>query len=46
VRPEAGGLARLAARAHLSHPELVELLDALVVSLGDSALIVRDEAYR
>jgi uncharacterized protein YrrD len=44
VRPEASGLARLAARAHLSHPEMVELPDALVVSLGDSALIVRDEA--
>lgn len=44
VRPEAGGLARLAARAHLSHPVLVELPDALVVSLGVSALIVRDEA--
>ena len=44
VRPEAGRLARLAARAHLSHPELVELPDALVVSLGDSALVVRNEA--
>jgi uncharacterized protein YrrD len=44
VRPEAGGLARLAARAHLSHPEVVELPDALVVSLGDSALIVREAA--
>jgi uncharacterized protein YrrD len=44
VRPEAGGLARLAARAHLSHPDVVELPDALVVSLGDSALIVREEA--
>jgi sporulation protein YlmC with PRC-barrel domain len=44
VRPEASGLARLAALAHLGHPERVELPDALVVSLGDSALIVRDEA--
>jgi uncharacterized protein YrrD len=45
VRPEAGGgLARLAALAHLSHPEVVELPDALVVSLGASALVVRDEA--
>jgi sporulation protein YlmC with PRC-barrel domain len=44
VRPEASGLARLAARAHLSHPELLEVPDALVVSLGASALIVRDEA--
>jgi uncharacterized protein YrrD len=44
VRPEASGLARLAALAHLSHPEVVELPDALVVSLGASALIVRDEA--
>jgi hypothetical protein len=36
VRPEASGLARRAALAHLSHPELVELVelpDALVVSL-------------
>ena len=32
------------ARAHLTHPELVELPDALVVSLGDSALVVRNEA--
>jgi sporulation protein YlmC with PRC-barrel domain len=44
VRPEAAGLARLAAFVHLGHPETVELPDALVVSLGDSALIVRDEA--
>jgi sporulation protein YlmC with PRC-barrel domain len=44
VRPEAGGLARLAARAHLSHPVMVELPDTLVVALGDSALVVRDEA--
>jgi uncharacterized protein YrrD len=44
VRPEVAGLARLAALAHLSHPENAELPDALVVSLGDSALIVRDEA--
>lgn len=44
VRPEAAGLARLAALAHLGRPELAELPDALVVSLGDSALIVRDAA--
>jgi sporulation protein YlmC with PRC-barrel domain len=44
VRPEAGGMARLAAFVHLGKPEMVELPDALVVSLGDSALIVRDEA--
>jgi sporulation protein YlmC with PRC-barrel domain len=44
VRSEAAGLARLAALVHLGNPELVELPDALVVSLGDSALIVRDEA--
>jgi uncharacterized protein YrrD len=44
VRPEAAALARLAALVHLATPEFVELPDALVVSLGDSALIVRDEA--
>ena len=44
VRPETAGLARLAALVHLGKPEAVELLDALVVSLGDSALIVRDAA--
>ena len=44
VRPEVAGLARLAALAHLHHPEIAELPDALVLSLGDSALIVRDEA--
>jgi uncharacterized protein YrrD len=44
VRPEAAGLARLAALVHLGHLEMVELPDALVVSLGDSALIVREAA--
>jgi uncharacterized protein YrrD len=44
VRPDADVLARLAALVRLVTPELVELPDALVVSLGESALIVRDEA--
>jgi sporulation protein YlmC with PRC-barrel domain len=44
VRPTATGLARLAALVRLVKPKLVELQDALVVSLGASALIVRDEA--
>jgi sporulation protein YlmC with PRC-barrel domain len=44
VRPQTAGLARLAALVKLVKPELVELPDALVVSLGASALIVRDEA--
>jgi sporulation protein YlmC with PRC-barrel domain len=41
VRPEAAGLARLAA---LVKNDLVEIPDAHVVSLGAHALIVRDEA--
>lgn len=44
VRTDAAGMARLAEFAHLARPEMIELPDALVVSLGDSALIVRDEA--
>lgn len=44
VRPEAAGLARLAALVHLGKSETVELPDALVVALGNSALIVRDQA--
>jgi sporulation protein YlmC with PRC-barrel domain len=42
VRPDTAGLARLAALVRFINPELVELKDALVVSLGASALIVRD----
>src|SRR5262249_36567667 len=41
VRPDAAGLARLAS---LVKPELIEIPDALVVSLGANALIVRDDA--
>jgi len=44
VRTDAAGMARLAEFVKLAKPEMVELPDALVVSLGESALIVRDEA--
>lgn len=44
IRPEAAALARLAVLVHLANPEAVDLPDALVVSLGESALIVRDAA--
>jgi uncharacterized protein YrrD len=44
VRPDAVGLARVAEFIHLAKPEVVELPDALVVSLGDSALIVSEAA--
>jgi sporulation protein YlmC with PRC-barrel domain len=44
IRPEAAGLARLAAFVHLGHPDMAELPDALVVSLGESALIAREAA--
>jgi len=44
VRPDAAGMARLAEFVHLAKPDMVELPAALVVSLGESALIVRDEA--
>jgi sporulation protein YlmC with PRC-barrel domain len=41
VRPDAAGLARLAS---LVKPDRMEIPDALVVSLGANALIVRDDA--